>query len=184
MSQFPVWDRQFAAWSDAAQLRQDQFRRIVSELTTRGEATTSEVRAKAVAQAERTRRRCEELPRAMLDELRRRMNVLDLATKHDVETEFRDAHRSHDEELLQTLRSELREELATFAAAIDDDLFAIDEPAPADPRGRRGGFDDGLDSEDDVELVSYDDPRFSDDDGDLSGSGMGMRHSHLDPTDE
>src|SRR4029079_10317501 len=142
MSKFPAWDRQFAAWSDAAQLRQAQVRRVVSEITTLGEQTTRDVRAKAVAQAERTRRRCEELPRALVSDLRRRMNVLDLATKQDVEVqsklgrkrmsaitkEIREAHHNHDEELLRTLRAELREELEIFAAAIADDLFAIDEP--------------------------------------------------------
>jgi hypothetical protein len=198
MSQFPAWGRQFAAWSDVVQLRQAEFRRIVSELTMRGEETTSEVRAKAVAQVERTRRRCEELPRALVDELRRRVNVLDLATKQDVEVqsklgrkrlsvvakEVREANQNHDDDLLRTLRSELREELEIFAAAIADDLFATDEPPPADPRGRRGEIDDELESDDEIDLVSYDDAGFSDDDDDSDlSSGMEMRHSHLDPTD-
>lgn len=195
MSQFPVWDRQFAAWSNAAQLRQDQLRQIVSDLTTRGEETMSEVRAQTLEYVEQARRRVEELPAALADEFRRRVNVLDLATKHDVEAqsklgrnrvsavakEIRDAHHNHDEELLRALRSELKEELEIFAAAIADDLFAIDEPAPANPQARRDVIDDGADSEDELELDSYDETRFSDDDDiDLNGSGTGMRHSYLD----
>jgi len=127
MPQFPPWRRQIAAWPEAARLRQSQLRQVVSEL------------------AGRTRSRCEQLPVAMVGELRRRVNVLDLATKHDVAAEsrlgrnrvsfvlkeFLDAQRDHDEALLESLRSELREELQSFAAAIDDDLFAADEQTPS-----------------------------------------------------
>lgn len=188
MSQFPVWDRQFAAWSNAAQLRQAQLRQIVSDATTRGEETLTEARAQALDQVERTRRRIEELPAALVDEFRRRMNVLDLATKHDVEAqsrlerkrvaavakEIRDAHHNHDEELLRTLRSELKEELEIFAAAIADDLFSLDEPPPATTRGA---------SADDIELDSYDDTRLDDDDDDLDGSDIAVRHSYYDTPD-
>jgi hypothetical protein len=127
MPQFPPWHRQIAAWPEAARLRQSQLRQVVSEL------------------AGRTRSRCEQLPVAMVGELRRRVNVLDLATKHDVAAqsrlgrnrvsfvlkEFLDAQRDHDEALLESLRSELREELQSFAAAIDDDLFATDDQPPS-----------------------------------------------------
>lgn len=201
MSQFPVWDRQFAAWSNSAQLRQDQLREIVSDLTTRGEETMSEVRAQALEYAEQARRRLEELPAALADEFRRRMNVLDLATKHDVEAQsklgrkrvaavskdIRDEHRNHDEELLRTLRAELREELEIFAAAIADDLFSLDEPSTAPARGNGDSgdnFDEPLESEGAIELDSYDDPRFAgDDDIDRDDSEVGMRHSYLDTTD-
>ncbi|MDQ1447854.1 MAG: hypothetical protein QOC79_825 [Actinomycetota bacterium] len=127
MPQFPPWHRQIVAWPEAARMRQSQLRQVVSEL------------------AGRTRSRCEQLPGAMVGELRRRVNVLDLATKHDVAAqsrlgrnrvsfvlkEFLDAQRDHDEALLESLRSELREELQSFAAAIDDDLFATDEQPPS-----------------------------------------------------
>jgi hypothetical protein len=100
--------------------------------------------SRAVELAEVTRTRCEELPGAIVGEFRRRVNPLDLATKHDVETqsrlgrnrvsfvlkEFLEEQRSHDEALLASLRAELREELQSFAAALSDDLLVIDAPAP------------------------------------------------------
>jgi hypothetical protein len=200
MSKIPVWDRQFAVWSNAAQMRQAELVRILSDLTTRGEETMSEVRAQAGEQVERARRRVEELPGAVLDELRRRLNVLDLATKTDVEAqsklerkrvnavakEIRKTHHSRDQEMLRTLRAQLREELEIFAAAIADDLFSLDDPPPA-TSGDHTAFDDALDelaTEDDIELVSYDDLRFAEDDDDLDGSGMEIRHSYTDATDE
>lgn len=171
MSKIPVWDRQVAVWSNAAQMRQAEFVRILSDVTTRGEETMGEVRARALEQVERTRRRLEELPAALADEFRRRINVLELATKQDVEAqsklerkrvtavakEIRETHHNHDEEMLRTLRAQLREELEIFAAAIADDLFSLDEPPPATTRGA---------GEDDIELVSYDDMRLEDDDDD------------------
>jgi hypothetical protein len=126
-------------------LRQSQLRNVVSELATRAKEAGTAVPAGAVGLAGRTRSRCEQLPGAMVGELRRRVNVLDLATKHDVAAqsrlgrnrvsfvlkEFLDAQRDHDEALLESLRSELREELQSFAAAIDDDLFATDGQPPS-----------------------------------------------------
>src|SRR5205823_668518 len=72
-------------------------------------------------------------------------NVLDLATRDDVAVqsklgrnrvsfvlkEFLETQRDHDEALLESLRSELREELQSFAAVVEDNLFAIDEQPPA-----------------------------------------------------
>jgi hypothetical protein len=201
MSRFPAWDRPAAVWSNATQLRQAQIRRVLSELAALGEEATSEVGTKVVAHAERTLRRCEQLPRAMVGELRRRVNVLDLATRQDVEVqsklgrrrlsvvvkELREAQRVRDEELLHLLRSELQEELATFASAIADDLFAMDGPERLDPRGQRGGRDDGAGDDDESDLVAYDEydeARFSDDDSiDLAGNGIGMRRAQFDPTE-
>ena len=155
MPQFPPWHRQIAAWPEAARLRQSQLRQVVSEL------------------AGRTRSRCEQLPVAMVGELRRRVNVLDLATKHDVAAqsrlgrnrvsfvlkEFLDAQRDHDEALLESLRSELREELQSFAAAIDDDLFATDEQPPSTDAlaPKRPPADLDLTDDDDDELDLMDD---------------------------
>ena len=141
MPEFPPWKRQMAAWTDAAQLRQSQLRQVVSELAARAGNTVSSIPASAGELAERARSRGEQFPRAMVDELSRRVNVLHLATKHDVElqsrlgrnrvsfvlSEFLEAQRGHEEALVESLRSELREELQSFAAAIDDNLFAIDE---------------------------------------------------------
>ena len=141
MPQFPDWKRHLAALTDAAQMRQTQVRLFASDLAAHGRASTGEFTARAVDLAGRTRTRAEQLPGAMIGELRQRLNVLDLATKQDVEAqtklarsrvsfvlkEFLEAQRGHDEELLESLRSELREELQSFAAAIDDDLFEMDD---------------------------------------------------------
>lgn len=137
MPQFPQWERQLATWTDAASLRRSQLSEAVAGLA----------------------RRVEELPRVVVDEIRRRVNVLDLATKRDVEVqsklgrsrvsfvlkEFLEAQRVHDEELLKSLRSEIQEELQCFAAAIDDDLFAPVAASGPD-------LDDG---DEDLDLVDY-----------------------------
>ena len=82
----------------------------------------------------------------MVAELSRRVNVLHLATKHDVElqsrlgrnrvsfvlSEFLEAQRDHEEALVESLRSEFREELQTFAAAVDDNLFAVEQRSSTD----------------------------------------------------
>jgi hypothetical protein len=124
MPQFPAWNLPVAFWTDAAQVRRDEIRQLVVDL------------------AERTRRNWDELSRALTDELRKRVNVLDLATRHDIDVsgklarsrvsfvlkEFLETQRAHDAALLESikvgLREELRDELQVFAAAIDDDLFA------------------------------------------------------------
>jgi hypothetical protein len=174
MPQFPPWHRQVAAWPEAARLRQSQLRQVVSELAARAKGAGSAVPAGAVGLAGRTRSRCEQLPGAMVGELRRRVNVLDLATKHDVAAqsrlgrnrvsfvlkEFLEAQRDHDEALLESLRSELREELQSFAAAIDDDLFATDEQPPSTDAAapKRPPADlDLTDDDDDDELDLMDD---------------------------
>jgi hypothetical protein len=187
-----------AALTDAAQLRQSQVRQAVSDFATRGKETTGEISARAVDLAGRTRNRCEQVPRAVVGELRRRMNVLDLATKQDVEAqtklarsrvsfvlkEFLEAQRGHDVALLESLRAELREELASFAAAIDDDLFAIDDlqPPATEPgaRSRHADLDDLEDDDDEdddeIDLVALDEV-------DLSADGMTVHDSLLDATD-
>jgi len=168
MSQFAPWSRQRAALTD-----------VVTTFAARARAATSTIPASAVGLAARTRSRCEQLPLAIVDELRRRVNVLDLATKQDVADqsklgrnrvsfvlkEFLEAQRDHDEALLESLRSELREELQSFAAAVDDNLFAVDEQPPStDPREPRRSRAD-VDYLPDVDEIDMGD----DDDIDLTG---------------
>jgi hypothetical protein len=143
MPEFPPWKRQMAAWTDAAQLRRSQLRQVVSELAARASNTVSSIPASAVELAERARSRGEQFPREIVDEVSRRVNVLHLATKHDVElqsrlgrnrvsvvlNEFLESQRGREEALVESLRSELREELETFAAAIDEIDLAEDESA-------------------------------------------------------
>jgi hypothetical protein len=168
MPQFPDWKRPVTAVTDAAQLRQSQVRQFASDLAEQGRTTTGEISAKAFGLAERTRNRATLLPRTVVDELRRRINLLDLATRQDVEVqsrlgrnrvsvvvkEFLEAQRRHDAELLESLRTEIREELQSFAAAIDDDLFVPDALPSTENGGPRGGhaeldYDDGDDDDDD-----------------------------------
>jgi hypothetical protein len=170
-TQFLPGKEQVAAWTDAARLRESQVRQAISDL------------------ADRTRTRCEKLPGEVVEEIRRRINVLDLATRADVETvsklgrsrvsfvlkEFLEAQQGRDEALLRSVRSEIREQLESFAAVIDDDLFA-DIPATTGPARRAPKpppveidfLDDEDDDQDDEErgLVEYYGMRLRDDEYD------------------
>ena len=145
-TQFLPWKEQVAAWTDAARQRESQVRQMLSDFTAR----------------------CEQIPGEIATELRRRVNLLDLATKDDV----LEAQRRRDEVLLRTLRAEIREQLETFAAVIDDDLFASETKPAAPERAARTPVDlDFLDDEDDPlddesGLVEYYGMRLSDGDDD------------------
>ncbi len=122
--------------------------------------------------------RVSEIPRNLREELTRRCNVLDLATRSDVEhqsrmarsrvsvvlRDFLETQREHDEKLLEALRAEIREELETFATAISDELFVADPP-----KTNRRSYDaldnlDDLDDLDDDLDDDYDDLDVDDDD--------------------
>jgi len=151
MREFPAWNRPSVEWPDLARLRPAQLRRLVGDLGAGGGAAVRAIPLRVVELARQTRSRCEQLPNAVAGELRRRVNPLDLATKHDVEVqsklgrnrvsfvlnEFLEGQRSHDEALLALVRAELREELQSFAATLSDDLLAIDteELAEIDTHG-------------------------------------------------
>jgi hypothetical protein len=181
MPQFPPLKEQLESWTDAA----------------------SSIPASFADLAGRTRSRLEQLPRAMVDELRRRVNVLDLATKHDVEAqsklgrsrvsfvlkEFLEAQRVHDEALVKSLRSELQEELQCFAAAIDDDLFATDAPPKASDRGTPHrpleDPDEPAAGDEDLDLVDYRGIDSEvDDEIDMPGDGAAVRRAVLDVADD
>jgi hypothetical protein len=191
MPQFPLWEQQVAAMTDAVQLRQAQLNQVVSDLVARARDVTNSIPAGAAEIASRTRRRLEHLPdpASVVEEIRRRVNLLELATRGDVEVqsrlgrnrvsfvlqEFLDAQRGHDATLLETLRTELREELQTFAAAVDDNLFSVGGDPPAldarAPRRTSADLDYLLDDddeeddddEDDMDLVDYDGTLAADD---------------------
>ncbi|MGQ0826328.1 MAG: hypothetical protein ACT4OX_15070 [Actinomycetota bacterium] len=197
MPQFPDWKRQAAAWTDAAQLRRAQLLHVLSDLVAQARGTTGELTGWALEVARQTRGRCERLPRTLVDGLRGRVNVLDLATKRDVELqsrlgrkrtyavlqEFVDAQRDHDAQLLESLRSELREELQSFAAAIDDDLFEVDHgriPLQLEAAQRLDAEFDDFDDEDmiDIDLTSYEaSVAIDDDERDIVDDETGLRHS-------
>jgi hypothetical protein len=118
----------------------------VSDLADRGKQAT-----------EWARERIGRLPATVFGGLRARVNVLDLATREDVEAqsrlgrdrvsyvlkEFLEEQRGHDQELRESLRTELREELQCLATAIGDGAFIPDPATPA--RAYSLDDDDALD---------------------------------------
>jgi hypothetical protein len=144
MPQVPLRD-EMAAGVDAAPSRGSQVVQAVSELANRGRAATDGLSSRAVGVARGSLDFCGQLPSAVIQQIRQRVNLLDLATKDDVESqsklgrnrvsyvlkEFLETQRGHEEQLLESLRTELREELQSFAAAIGDDLFAMQTARPA-----------------------------------------------------
>lgn len=170
-TQFLPRKEQVAAWTEAARQRESQLRDLISDVTGR------------------TRTRCERLPGEIVDEIRRRINILDLATRGDVETvsklgrnrvsfvlkEFLEAQHARDEALLKSVRSEIRDQLESFAAVMDDDLFAT---APPPATGRRP-----KDQVIDLDLAHDD---FADDDLDADElvEYYGMRPADEDDEDE
>jgi hypothetical protein len=183
MPQFPALKDQLAAWTDAVQSRRDHLLETVSDLASRTQEATVAVPATAAGLVARTRSRCEEIPLAMVGEIRRRINVLDLATRHDVEAqsrigrsrvsfvlkEFLEEQRGHDEELVKTMRSELQEELRCFASAIGDELFAGDRPREPSGGGERPWVAplNDLGDDEELDLVGYYGIRPTEDDVDL-----------------
>jgi hypothetical protein len=159
MPQVPARE-EFAAGVDAAPSRGSQVIQAVSDLASRGRAATDGLSSRAFGVAHGTLDFCGQLPSAVIDQLRRRVNLLDLATKDDVEAqsklgrnrvsyvlkEFLETQQGHEQQLLESLRTELREELQSFAAAIGDDLFAMQTARPASPT-----LDSFLDDEDDAD---------------------------------
>ena len=173
MPQFPAWRQQIAAWTDAAQTGPTQVLHAVSELAERGLQASGDVSASLLELAQRTRVRITTLPASLPDDLRRVVNPLGLATRQDVELlsrrqrsrmsstlkEFLEAQRGHDDALRNSLLAELREQLQSFASAIDDDVFTLDDPLPVrEPHvARRDRADlDYLLDDDDLDLVEYD----------------------------
>ena len=104
---------------------------------------------------------------AVLDALRRRMNVLGFATRDDVEREgrllrkrvtvllerFADAQGTRDESLVESLKAELREAIQSLIAVLDDELYAED---PVVAVGAYPSLDD-IDEPDELDLRALDD---------------------------
>jgi hypothetical protein len=166
-----------AAVTDAVQQRQAQVRALITDLTERGRVATGELSERVTSLAEDVRGRVEAVPAALLDELRRRLNVLDLASKTDLQVqsqlgrsrvstvlkEFLVEQREREAELLDALRTEFRDELQSLTAAIQDDMFAIETPARPDPADALTALLDEMEEEDDLDLVSLDEIDASDD---------------------
>jgi hypothetical protein len=162
--QLPEWRQQVAAWADAAQTAGAQFRQFASDLNTLGRQSAIDLTSKTVG-----------VVWAVPAEVLRRLNVFELATRHDVEEtdsrmtdlleEIAVAQRGEHLALVESLRAELLEELHSLAAAIGDDLFA---PEPAAPPARPPILDlddDELDDEErEIDLVSLEELESLDDD--------------------
>jgi hypothetical protein len=155
MPEFPSWKRPSVGLPEALEVGRSQLGRVVSDLRAAGLATRA-VPTRAAEIAGQTRSRFEQLPGVVLGEVRRRVNVLDLATKQDVAAqsklgrnrvsfvlrEFLEAQQSHDEALAESIRLEVRDELRNLVAALDDDDLAESyaEEAPSDPPPRAPSF--------------------------------------------
>jgi hypothetical protein len=195
MPQFLDWTQQMAGWTNAAQSRRVRIGDVITDLAEQGRQTTGELCANTATFATTTRERLERLPVFLVDGLRQRVNLLNLATRHDVAVqgklgrnrvsrvlnEFLEAQRDHDEQLRETLRSEFREELQSFAAAISDGILAMEASPSVAPAGAstledlepfvdNDGADDGLDV---VPLGDID----------VMDGGPGMRYASLDASD-
>jgi hypothetical protein len=151
--QFPDWKQQVATWTEAAQS-------FASDVAARGRR----------------------VPESVAGELRKRVNVLGLATKEDVEMQsriarkrvatvlkdFTDAQRAHDQQLIESLRAELRDELQGLIQALDDEIL-VDEPMDSlesmEPSRRRRLWSDldVLDDPDDLDLLALEDLGLGDD---------------------
>jgi hypothetical protein len=142
--QFPDWRQQVATWTEAAQS-------FASDVAARGRR----------------------VPESVLEQLRKRVNVLGLATKNDVELqsriarkrvsvalkEFTEAQRSHDQQLVEMLRAELHEEFQGLIQALDDEILVDEALDPLESmetaRRRRSWSDlDDLDDPDDLDLLA------------------------------
>jgi hypothetical protein len=184
MPELAAWRRQTEAWTDTVLLRRDMAQAALAGLAEKGRDATDALSARASDLARDARSRFEDVETAVADLLRRRYNLLQLATRQDVETqsrigrrrvstvlnEFLASQRAHDEALVRKLRSEIRSELATFMAA-QDDVAATEEALLAiEPRSipRRGReeldylLDDDLDFDDDLAALGDGSDTFED----------------------
>jgi hypothetical protein len=165
------WRQQIAASIEAARVRHAEVVRALTDLVERGRELGNEASAGAQESIAQVRARLEALPQAIVDETRERLNFLSLATRHDVEVESRrnrkrlanalnellEAERARDDRLRETLVSSVREQLESFASALNDDAF-LDTAMPPDRHSalRTRSYLDELDDPDDDELLALD----------------------------
>ena len=201
MGKIPAWKRPVVDWPDAVRLRGSQLGQVMSDVRAGAGLATRTLPARAVEIADQTRSRCEQLPAAMLGELRRRLNILDLATKQDVVAqsklgrnrvsfvlkEFLEAQRGHDEVLAESLRLEMREELRGLVAALEDDLAAIDAHSPSkelETQQRPAASVDDVSIQDDEIDVAESDDWISSTDSDATNNDVLIRRSVAYDIDE
>ena len=164
------WRQQIAASIEAARGRHAEVVKALTDLVERGRELGTDASAGAQESLAQVRARLEALPKAIVDDARARLNFLALATRHDVEVESRrnrkrlanamqellDAERARDDRLLEALVSTMREQLETFASALDDDAFVDPSMSPSRPSMRTRSYLDELDDPDDEELRALD----------------------------
>ena len=189
MPQLPDWRQQIAAWADAAQTGPTQVLHAVSELAERGLQASGDLSANLIELAGVARMRLATLPSTLpalpalpttlAEQMRRRMNPLGLVTQKDIELqsrrqrnrvaailkEFLEAQRGRDDALRDSLLAELREQLQSFASAIDDEVFDFDEPMATSPRRttRRARADADYVMDDNLDMVDYEEIVISED---------------------
>jgi len=193
MPQLPDWRQQIAAWADAAQTGPTQVLHAVSELAERGLQASGDLSANLIELAGVARMRLATLPSTLpstlpalpalpttlAEQMRRRMNPLGLVTQEDIELqsrrqrnrvaailkEFLEAQRGRDDALRDSLLAELREQLQSFASAIDDEVFDFDEPMATSPRRttRRARADADYVMDDNLDMVDYEEIVISED---------------------
>jgi hypothetical protein len=195
MPQLPTWKPPVGAVVEAVQSRGTQMRDTAADAIERGRQARDSITGRIADFADTARAHGEQLPRSIYDEVRRRVNWLDLATKEDVEThsrlgrrrvslalnEFLAAQHEHERELLETLRAEIRSELESLASALNDDAFDEDVFFDDDDvYDDELGFDDLVVAADRStrnarDELDYDDD--DDDDIDLTGDEYALRTS-------
>src|SRR3954465_11552247 len=99
MPQFPDLRQQVRAWTEAAATRSVELRDAI------------------VDSVDRTRQRVEEFPELAIGELRQRLNVLDLATRDDLEYELR-SERARDAAMLNDFLVAQRQRDEQFGARL------------------------------------------------------------------
>jgi uncharacterized membrane protein YccC len=175
MPQFGDWPRPLATWSDDVRGRHAELRRAIDDLIERGREAANAISSgvtefteRARDEFEQARGRVEQMPVSFMTDLRRRMNLLELATVDDVAVqskigrnrvsfvlkEFLEEQRGRDEALIDSLRVELREELAAIAAAMQDAAAAFaddafDVPDPPMPVTTNRAHAPAVDDDDD-----------------------------------
>jgi hypothetical protein len=133
MPQFPDWKRPVAAWRDAAESGRTQVQHALADLLTLGQSSTVDAAQRARAFAADSRDAGFDLASRLADELRRRMNVLGLATHDDVAAQI-EAQRAREDDLRVALVGELQQLVNAAVAAAEDMLdyeLDLDEPVVA-----------------------------------------------------
>jgi hypothetical protein len=125
MGRFPDWKRPLTVALEESRSRRSEVGRFATDLAALGRETTSDASDAAAELLDRARSRVVQIPGMLAGELRRRLNLLDLATRDDVTVqsrlgrnrmsfvlrEFLDTQRTRDAELRAAIRDEVRREL-------------------------------------------------------------------------